>query len=681
MTTASGVVARARGALLAALAASGVLWAVAGFCAVILLIVVIDLAAPLPYGVRVPAFAAAVLVSLLCAVAAWWRGRHARDPVRVALYLEERVPALSYALVTAVSAPGAHGADLERRIAAAPAGSVLRSSLLRALALPALAAAVLVLVLALLPAALRARVLDPHEGDVLSARTSRAPAASRLSPIVVRVYAPSYAASPPREEVDPPAVSALAGSRIEIEGAGARIAGFDSLRAELAGQVIEAVADGDRWTISLPLPSAPAALLLRDRGHERLLSLEPMPDLAPVVTLTSPLKDTTYIRPTGQIALAAEIQDDIGLASATFEVLHTSGTGERFRTGRQQLGAVTFGRVRTGRITGALRLDTMRLGPGDILHIRALATDRNDRTGPGRGASDTRTIRIIDTRRQDTVSLQLALEIPLDTSVLSQRALIIRAETLLRRERRLGPTAFRREAVDLGTRQRMLRERVQEVISEIETEGQDGPTTPDAAAPGAAPAPGTPVDPSTEHQHTETRLGTTVVSRLLGQAVSAMIDAELELGDGRVLGARPHMYRALRLLQQARDATARYYLRGPLPKVVIDIERARLRGRDTGNPNERLPREAQGAERRALLLRFDRAARVAEQSGAAAADSMTLLRLEALRFAPEAAAPLSEAASALRAGREAGAALRAARRSIERRTQSLGGIAEWQTAP
>ena len=48
----------------------------------------------------------------------------------------------------------------------------------------------------------------------------------------------------------------------------------------------------------------------------------------------------------------------------------------------------------------------------------------------------------------------------------------------------------------------------------------------------------------------------------------------------------------------------RLYLRGTPPRVVVDLARVRLTGKDKGTPGARTPRLATDAARRPLLERF-----------------------------------------------------------------------------
>jgi len=97
----------------------------------------------------------------------------------------------------------------------------------------------------------------------------------------------------------------------------------------------------------------------------------------------------------GRVVLQADVRDDFGLADAAFEYIVSSGAGETFTFKSGRVAARTFDAgTRSARIEGALTLDTIKLGPGDLIHLRAVARDRNNVTGPGAGASETRTLRI-----------------------------------------------------------------------------------------------------------------------------------------------------------------------------------------------------------------------------------------------------------------------------------------------
>jgi hypothetical protein len=567
----------------------------------------------------------------------------------VALYLEERVPALEYALVTALGTSGSAAPRLERAVERAAPERALRGPVLRAIGLPLAALGVLLGLLGLAPIEGR-RILRPRAGDLLLGSQPTSPLASRLSPIVARIAPPSYARQQLQELADPTAVTALIGSRLEIRGRGASRGGLDSMGARLGEAAASLVAAGDTWSVSLSMPEEPVALRLLDRSHVRLLTLEPVADQPPVVSLTAPSRDTTYALPRGRLVLAGGARDDFGLALAEFELLRTTGSGERFDIRGWTLGTTAPRGARTVTLQSTVLLDTLRLSPGDVLHVRVTARDLNDVSGPGVGASDTRTIRIVDPRLPDTVQVVSAAVAELDTTMLSQRMLIIRAETLLVRRSRITEQAYRDRSDLLGKQQGQLRERVEAIIEELTTATDAGFTG-----------------------HTESSL-------ILSDAVAAMKLARRELGAFRVGVALPHMYRALKALERVRSSN-RLYLRGIFPKLVVDLEKVRLKGTDRPAVEAREPRPEMDDPRKILRARLDGVMGLLSRGAGGALDSLVLIRVEALTLAVDVAVPLGKAIADLRAGREPLPQLRAARRLLLRATETMPSVPVWRGAP
>jgi len=398
------------------------------------------------------------------------------------------------------------------------------------------------------------------------------------------------------------------------------------------------------------MPEKPVALRLVDRNHIRLLTLEPVADRPPVVSLTAPSRDTTYALPRGRLVLAGGARDDFGLDRAEFELLRTTGSGERFDIRGWTLGTAAPGGARTVSLQFTILLDTLRLSPGDVLHVRVTAKDLNDVSGPGVGASDTRTIRIADPRVPDTVQVVSAAVAELDTTMLSQRMLIIRAETLQVQRRTIPEQAYRDRSDLLGKQQGQLRERVEALIEELTTATDAGFTG-----------------------HTESSL-------ILSEAVAAMKPARRELGAFRVGVALPHMYRALKALERVRSSN-RLYLRGIFPKLVVDLDKVRLKGTDRPAVEMREPRPEMEDSRKILRARLDGVLGLLSRGAGGTLDSLVLIRIEALTLAVDVAVPLGKAIADLRAGREPLPQLRAARRLLLRATETVTGVPAWRGAP
>src|SRR5437868_14854197 len=116
---------------------------------------------------------------------------------------------------------------------------------------------------------------------------SAGPAESRLEGLEARVTPPAYTGERSTTLRDPSSIAALSGSTISIHGNGSAA----GLTASLANP-LRVVEGNDGWTVSLAMPTSPAALELRDRGYERLIVLAPIADAPPKVVLTSPVHDT-----------------------------------------------------------------------------------------------------------------------------------------------------------------------------------------------------------------------------------------------------------------------------------------------------------------------------------------------------------------------------------------------------
>lgn len=638
----------ARVALLGTLAGSALLYAILAFVTVVLAIALVDFFSPLSLGLRRATIPLGALAAFGAASRALWRGRGASSLPRVALYLEELLPELQFALVTAVVPAGRRDpALLERAVEQGYSGGALRPPLLRALVRPAVGLLAVLLALGALPGGSLTRVLRPRAGDVLLAPRGRGSPLDRLNHLVVVVAPPAYAGLAPETLDDPASVRALEGSAIVVRGRGAAIAPAESLGLLRKGVVVPVRIAGDTWSLSLTMPGRAEVVRLVDRGKNRLLTLEPVLDASPTVMLRSPRTDTTYALPTGSLLLDATASDDIGLGVFWVELLLTTGGGEQFTTTTRRLGLVSPGGAADAGIRLSLRLDTMKLGPGDVLNLRAVARDRNDVTGPGEGSSDTRTIRIADPERKDAIPIVPASAATLDTTVLSQRMLIIRAETLLVRQRRFTPDSFRVQSQRLGERQRMLYDRVQALILELETATDVG------------------------------FIEETEESKLLRVAGLAMRLAEEHLTRARVSAALPAMYRALDALDKGRTSR-RLYLRGMLPKIVVDLDQVRLTGTEKAQVGPRSARPALPDARRRLLERLERLVRQSVRLGPALSDSLTMLRADALTETPEAAPLLASALEALRAGRDPGSWLRQSRRVLERGSESEPSLSAWR---
>jgi hypothetical protein len=679
---------RARAALIAAAIASAVVWGAGVAFAVYASLVGAALAGARWIGGGT-AIGIAASAGLAVAAAVAWRRRRVWSSSNVALWIEERVPALRYALVSALEEDVPRSVALERHVAGTEWRPALRTAAARAIGVPAIALAIAALIVVALPA-LRRPLAAATGAPAGRLTTEGRPVeeAARLSPLRVRVQPPAYTGLSAAQLDDPSGIPALAGSRIVIRGPG-QAAG---LAARLGDTPLTPGADGADWRVRLTMPSRPAALRLATDESERLIVLEPRPDSVPRVTLLQPARDTIFRAATGTVSIAAEARDDFGLDGLRIEYIVSSGQGESF-TFKSGVLATRAAAGRTAEVRARMTLQALELEPGDVVHLRAVASDRNDVLGPGIGYSETRMLRIARPDEYDSLSIEPLPPLPGDTGLLSQRMLIELAEALERRRPRLARSAVIEESRRIAMDQARLRRQVGEIIfmrlggdpsGEHSHEGEtpeqhaahappEGRLTPEQLLAAAEAATNRDMSEALDFHGDETPV--VAVNRPLLEAYNAMWDAGRELEIGEPDDALPHMRLALEAIQRARTAE-RIYLRGRAPAVIVDLARVRLAGkRDGVDPAALRPPGGQRAATVRWTERLDAALRRLAAGDPAGADTLALLRLDALEEAPALATALGEAIDALRAGRDATDALAAARRLL------AGDVATSRTLP
>lgn len=628
----------------------------------------------IPRAPAPPTWSIAVLVGSLT----WWwefvrRGARRLSLERSALWVEEHVPRMQYALVSTL-APHAPPASLDGAIDHDLWRRAEQTSLTRATWRFALLSLLGVLVWwggRLLPISDRA---TRRASDVLPSRLTGSTAFS----IRATVVAPPYSGLPGLELRDPVTIKALVGSRLTLDISDSAA----TVRLSEAVVPSTAVATGRRLELAVPARSQ-ALTIVSSRGSH-VLVLDVLTDSVPTVTLTRPVRDTVRRTPTGTVALGATLHDDFGLGGASFEYIVSSGDGESFTFRSGVLGSRSFTGAHGGEIEATLGLEAIQLKPGDIVHLRAVARDRNDVTGPGIGRSETRTLRIARAGEYDSVAVEGAAPPEEDKSVLSQRMLINMAEALRKRRKTLSHDNFVSEATKIARDQGRLRRQVGDIVfsrlgdnpggAEEHGDVEGGrPLTKEELLKAAEEA--TKADSEVlDFANDETPV--TAVNRPLLEAYNAMWDAGRELGIAEPERALPHMYRALAAIQRARSAE-RLYLRGKAPRVVVDVARVRLQGKEKGASAARTPRVATDTVRVADRRRFADAVEALVVSPAAAIDSLLVLRVSLIDRNVGAARSLDAAIEALRTGRDATDLLVQARRSLEGDRLTADSVSRW----
>ena len=609
--------------------------------------------------------------------------RSLRSLSRVALWVEERTPSLRYSLVTV--ADGVQSAALEQQAVATPWWTETRRTLLRSLVVPA-AAAIGVSVLALwLPS-----FAQTHSGDAVSRGASDAAKAARvtdaLAVVRVAVTPPAYANRPATSTDDPSSIEALVGSAIRLSGDGeaSRVtASADSAPRSVAQR-------GTGWSVAITMPARPAIIRLHsDAGRDRLIVLAPSVDAVPAVTLLLPARDTIMRRATGLLALRAQLRDDVGLRDADFELVISSGSGENFTFRTAVIGHTALQGKAESLLQGRVSLDSLKLEPGDILQLRAVARDANTVSGPGVGSSETRSIRVARVDEYDSVSVDAAPPPEAEGQVLSQRMLLDLTLALAKRQSSFTRPVLVQESQRIADDQRKLRKRVGDVVFQrmggepLAEEGSDAPErgklTPEEVLKRADAVTST-AGNVMDVEGDETPI--LAINKPLLEAFNAMWDAGRALEVGEPAKAVAPMRLALAAIQRARTAE-RIYLRGKPSTVIVDIAKARLAGKDKGVSSTNEPRSPIDPVVRRRSATFARVSAMLATSPDAAADSLLLMRVDALGDAPQLAAALDDAARALRKHDSAAIPLAwmRVRRSLGGAPEMRSGIAPWLGAP
>lgn len=644
-------------------------------------------------------------------------------PRRFALLAEERIPALENRLLTAVDMPEAmqHGivgrafvADAERRLretgvrGVAPPRIRLPSILLAASA--ALAAG---FALAFPGAAAEAwaRWTDPADAYASKWEEVRASTLPTVPPPPMptfdelrwTVVPPAYAGLARQEGRGDAQVSALPGSTVRIRS---RFPDrWDGVRAAAIGAgALPVRRAGGEWVVEYRMaPDAKGLSLEAVAGGEvvdrRIVALAPLPDQPPDVQLLLPEEDLVLATGTGRVSIRATAADDYGVGAFDVHWTHSRGSGESYEFVE---GDWAFGRItRSGKTaTGELVIDlaSLELQPGDIMHLRAVARDRNDVTGPGESVSRTRIVRVARPGEADEINTDIGLppELPEDP-VLSQRMIILLTERLRDRMPRMERRAVVREAAEIARHQSRLREVVGEQIyvrqtdamqaqgldfSYMEQEGQPGghvheeggehdaeeAPSPAEVEEAASEATGTGALEEFSHRHDEAPI--LDVNRDLMRLHNLMWNSERELNLLKPDTALPYQYEALRMIQEMSNAE-RIYPRGDVRVDPIDPSAARGEGKmDEVAPAARARGDAI-ASLQPLLAELDRVAAnlgrtPARQSSLEISNLAARLLGHPGAIDRQAAALVSRAASEAGAGRvaEARAALGRARERL-----------------
>ena len=560
---------------------------------------------------------------------------------RVALWLEERVPELRYALVTAVDPRYAVtlGPRVEPLLDHVDPVALIRHTARRSAVPAVLAFAAAALAFSAVPPGWRqpltaTGLTSGHESDTRP---------NRLESLRGTVTPPTYAveAGAERQTLEnPTTITGLAGSAVELAGPGAP----DGLAVHVGDSALPPSAAGpEGWRVRFTLPDSATALRLADREYRRLIVLAPERDQAPTVQLLWPAVDTTVREPAGSLTLDALFMDDLGLSATRFEYIVSSGESEGTFTSREgTVGALALRNDRDSRLQLTVPLARFQLKPGDLLSVRAVAIDNNTWSGPDTGYSEPRTLRVARRGEYDSLAVEGAPP-PADSALMTLRYLIQLTQDLQGRRAKLPRPQFVDSSTGLGTRADRLRTRVEQLQGD-QTMGGMFPPNP-----------------------------------LLNTAYLALAEGGGALKVAEPGEAIPHLRDALRALQKyAWDE--RYYLRGRGGDVLVDLARVRLTGADTGHAGPRTPRRLADSTRARFRAAFAEALGRLATAPDSTREGLQLLQVEALHAEPALAAVLGEAIAVLQAGGNPAWPLQQARRILDGPAVVADTLPRWSGA-
>lgn len=607
----------------------------------------------------------AIAVCVVCAAsgALWLRARRGGiSDVRAALWVEEHGSA-DFALVTAVEqapmVPTLWSEAVQRRAeqAISAARAAVTPFAVHALRGPIGFAVGAAMVVAL-------GVWLPSRGDVaapLGTRDGRGRARvpTPIGAWRVRVTPPEYTGQSASELQDARTVRALSGSRIDVTGSGDApdSAWTRSLHdsGSVRGQALPISSASAGWQVRAEASDGPSEVRVARDTYSKLLLVDGVADSVPRVALTRPVRDSVLRKAEGALTLSAQLHDDVGLVRASFELVISSGEGERFTVKARQVGARVLQREHDAMLSTVIDLASLQLGPGDVVHIRAIARDAHPAASHEAGFSETRSFRVARPSEYDSVAVEPAPPPEVDKSLLSQRMLLLLTEKLDRRQRTMTPVAFSDESRKLARDQSRLREAVGDaVFQRLTGEGGgehshspgDGHDHGVEAVGGKLALSGVNAEGMLEEGDDSPVIA---INKPLLEAYNAMWDAGRALEQSDPHAAIPFMRVALAAIERAR-AAQRLYLRGRPPTVIIDLDKVRMVGKDTGGVSVRDRRETLPPVVAAREVRLLRAAALVTTDAAAARDSLAVLRLEAVSDSPAFAQSLAALVETLSGG-------------------------------
>lgn len=505
---------------------------------------------------------------------------------------------------------------LRRRIAGAPMPDLRPAWPLRHIAVAGVASLLVIAAVVFWP-----RAVD-RDGMRAAAAADVAPGVPRLVAWKLRIEPPAYTGLDPHDaealDAQAPQGSRLSWTlRFDPEPDAAELVFHD-------GAIIELEAGEQGWTASHTLEESTLYRILPAGAPAQPLPplhrLDAVADQPPAIRVLAPEQSlSTMTVGQQEWALSFEATDDYGVAAdARLHITLAQGTGENITFAESSRSVRGSGPATRRRFDVVLDPVALGIQRGEDLVARLEVRD-NRAPRPQAARSPSLILRWPPPPPPDIDGLDALAREVLPAYFRSQRQIIIDAEALIGEQQALGPDRFRARSDALGVDQRVLRLRYGQFMGE---EAEDGPapppvddaalaattlpiddfgqepTAPEQPAPEAGERPGAGMLDLHDHDHDEgpePRDGSAFGSmdgvleqyahlhdlpeaatlldprtrETLRRALGEMWQSELHLRQGDPASALPFAYRALRFIQQVREADRIYLARtgSQLPPV------------------------------------------------------------------------------------------------------------------
>ena len=307
-------------------------------------------------------------------------------------------------------------------------------------------------------AAIWAVATNPNLPAIASVRSTGAEVAgvAAIRSVDLRITNPAYIGGAVQLLHDPQRIGVVAGSQVEV-----------TVRADANAVTLTDIAGTKALHRSGPqtftgeiLTTADGFLALQPAtgdgapGLRRLIGVTAFADQPPTVRISLPGRDLRFPDGRHAIDLAIEADDDNALASLRLRYTRISGSGERFTfTDGDVPLVITRPDRHNWKAHATWRLDSLALGPGDMVVYRAVATDFR----PNAPAAESESYFFEVLAPGGIAAGGFATDPDVERYALSEQMVILKTEQLSARKMAMTVDSFAAAAAEIAAEQRRVR--------------------------------------------------------------------------------------------------------------------------------------------------------------------------------------------------------------------------------